>query len=206
MTTRGATLTVVDAMLRGGLRVAAVVRAFIKESSMRWTTSLVAMALTTACSKSSHTPSPDASTDGITPQAFVEQLVTQTCDHAFSCMSQYPTTTGSTFADDWGMSQADCVNTDDDYLSRDQIAAAVTAGRITWDPGSATACLGALGFPASCADFFTTYDYPGPCYDALSGNVADGGDCTTSWECSGDMSDCTAGKCAPATAVRAHRR
>ncbi len=175
---------------------------------------LVAVALTGACSKSSHTPSPDArdttspdapGTD-ITPQAFVEQLVTAECEHAFSCMAQYPTTTGTTFADDWGSSQADCVSTDDDYVARDQIAAAITAGNITWDPASAVACLGALGFPASCAEFFTSYDYPGTCYDALSGNIADGGNCTTDWECSGDTSVCTAGKCAPAMAVRAHRR
>src|SRR5215813_11687984 len=200
MTTRGATLSFVEATLCSGLRVARVIRALTKESSMRWMfcSSLAAVAVTAACSKSSHTPSPDGGgTDGITPQAFIEQLVTQTCDHAFSCMSQYPTTTGSTFADDWGMSQAHCVSTDTDYVARDQIAAAITAGKITWDPASATACLGALGFPASCADFFTTYDYPGTCYDALSGNVADGGACTTSWECSGDMSDCTAGTCAP---------
>jgi len=167
---------------------------------------LAAVALTACTGAKSHNPSPDGATDSITPQAFIEQLITAECTHAFSCMSQYPTTTGMTFADDWGMSQSDCLATDDDYVARDQIATAITAGKITWDPASATTCLGNLAFPASCVDFFNTYDFPGACDDALSGNVADGGACTTSGECSGDMSDCGSAKCAPSMVVLAKRR
>ena len=173
---------------------------------------LAAMALTACTGQKPHNPLPDAGavgdsdTGGITPQAFLEQLITAECAHAFSCMSQYPTTTGTTFADDWGTSQSDCLTTDDDYIARDQIAAAITAGHIAWDPASAMTCLGNPAFPASCVEFFTTYDWPDPCYDALSGNLADGAACTTGWECSGDMSDCVSGKCAPSTAVLAKRR
>jgi hypothetical protein len=200
------TLTRVDATSARGLRVA-VSSALAKESSMRWMAgSMLAAVAVTACAGNKHT-SPDAGADGITPQMFITELVTDTCQHAFSCMSQYPTTTGTTFVADWGTSQDDCVSSDDDYVARDQIAAAITAGKITWDPASAVSCLGELGFPATCAAFFTSYDYPDICYQALSGNVADGGACTTGWECSGDNSDCTSGKCAPSTAVLArHRR
>jgi len=179
---------------------------------MRMSSLLAAMALTACTGEKPHNPTPDgggvsdSGTDGITPQAFIEQFVTAQCAHAFSCMAQYPTTTGTTFADDWGTSQSDCLTTDDDYVARDQIAAAITAGKITWNATSAVTCLGNLAFPASCVDFFTTYNYPDICYDALSGNVADGGDCITDWECSGDTSDCTSGKCAPSTMALAKRR
>ena len=134
----------------------------------------------------------------LTPDAFVEQLVSKNCDKAFACESQYPTTTGTTFDDDWGTSAAECVSDDDDVNASSLIAASIAAGNITWDADSAALCLANLQFPATCAEFFTTYDYPDACYDALSGNVADGGACTTDWDCGGtDTTDstCVAAKC-----------
>jgi hypothetical protein len=140
----------------------------------------------------------DPGGSSLAPEDFIAQLVGQECTHAFTCMAQYPTTTGTTFDDDYGTDQNDCVTSDDDYGERAQVAAAVAAGKITYDATSAAACLADMMFPASCTDFFTTWDWPDSCYDALAGNVADGAACTTGWEC-GDDSDCTAGKCAPST-------
>src|ERR1041385_1796024 len=91
--------------------------------SMRMSSLLAAMALTACTGEKPHNPTPDgggvsdSGTDGITPQAFIEQFVTAQCAHAFSCMAQYPTTTGTTFADDWGTSQSDCLTTDDDLAA-----------------------------------------------------------------------------------------
>ena len=90
-----------------------------------------------------------------------------------------------------------CVTGDDDYTQRAMVAAAVTAGKIEFDDASAAQCLANLEFPATCAAFFTDYDWPDTCYDALSGTVVDGQACTTYWECGGDDSDCVAGTCAP---------
>jgi len=139
----------------------------------------------------------------MTTQDFLKSLATQECTHAYSCMSQYPatTTTGDTFADNYGTDMTNCVQTDSNYAARDTIAADIAAGKITWDPQAAVTCLSNLEFPASCTDFFSTWDYPAPCYDALSGNVADGAACTTDWDCSGDNSVCTNLKCAPDTTM-----
>ena len=135
----------------------------------------------------------------MTVQSFIEQLVTKNCHQAFSCMAQYPTTTGSTFADDFGTSEADCLATDDDYAARDQLAQKVAAGTMTFDAAEATACLANMAFPATCSDFFTTYAYPDACWNALSGNVADGGTCISDFECTGDNSDCEMDKCTPSS-------
>jgi hypothetical protein len=134
----------------------------------------------------------------LTPDMFIQQLVSKNCDKAFACMAQYPTTTGTTFADDWGDSQATCVSDDSDVQASAAIAASITNGNITWDATSAAACLADLQFPATCAEFFTTYSYPSACTDALSGNVADGAACTNDWDCAGtDTTDstCVAAKC-----------
>src|SRR5205823_12314790 len=98
----------------------------------------------------------------LTVQSFLEQLVMQSCHEAFQCMAQYPANTGTTFATDWGTSEADCLTNDDDYNARDQLAAQVAAGTMTWDPAQAAACLANPAFPA-CSAFFTTYNYPDSC-------------------------------------------
>ena len=72
--------------------------------------------------------------------------------------------------------------TDRDYLARATDAATVAAGRITFDPGSAAACLATPGIPTTCATLFAdSYDHGG-CYLALAGQVPDGSGCTTDWD------------------------
>ena len=141
------------------------------------------------------------SSSSMTPQEFVKQLATQECAHAYTCMAQYPATATDTFADNYGTDQQNCVQQDSNYASRDTIAADIAAGKITYDATAAVTCLSNLEFPASCTDFFSTWTYPSACDDALSGNVADGGACTTDWDCSGDNSVCTNLKCAPDTTM-----
>jgi len=128
-------------------------------------------------------------------EKFIEQLVTKTCAKAISCRAQYPTGTGDTFEDDWGEDQDDCVTGDEDYEQRAQLAQLVTSGKLDFDATAAAQCLGNLMFPASCTAFFADYDWPDACFDALSGDTADGQGCTTYWECSGDNSDCVSGTC-----------
>ena len=137
---------------------------------------------------------PTDAASALTPQAFITQLITEECVLAFACKPQYPATAPKTFDYEWGTDLNDCVTTDDDYLARDAIAAAVTAGRITFDPASAAICL-AAPTPATCVTLFAdTYDYADACYLALAGHVADGGACTTGWEC-GRASRCIQGAC-----------
>jgi hypothetical protein len=133
-----------------------------------------------------------------TPQEFIEQIIAADCAKAFACEAEFPATEG-TFAEEWGDSEAGCLTDDDDYLARDMIAASVTAGRITYDSSAAADCLANLGYPASCTEFFTNYDWPDACSDAMVGNVADGGACVSWWECSAEGSECVDGACAPAT-------
>jgi hypothetical protein len=134
----------------------------------------------------------------LTPQAFLGQLITKDCEKAFACRAEFPATEG-TFDDEWGTSVSDCVESDDDYASRSEIAAGITAGHIKYDADIAANCLANLAYPASCPAFFADYDWPDSCYDALAGQVADGGSCTTGWDCGPD-SDCITAKCAPAPA------
>jgi hypothetical protein len=134
---------------------------------------------------------------GLTPQTFIEQLIRTECDKAFSCMAEFPASEGP-FADSWGATVDECVEDDDDYIGRDMIAAAVTAGRIAWNPTLGASCLADLAFPATCSAFFLEYEYPDDCYDALAGQVADGQACSTGWEC-GPASECPAGTCQPYT-------
>jgi hypothetical protein len=146
------------------------------------------------------TAQPDAATPpqvtSTTPQSFIEQLVTEECVDAFACKAQYPSNASTTFDDAWGTDLTDCVVTDHDYLARDKIAAAVTGGTITFDLASALACLAAPGVPAVCSTLFAnTYDWADTCYFALAGHVAQGGACTTSWECSERVARCTNAKC-----------
>lgn len=139
---------------------------------------------------------PGVDAAGLTPQAFITQLVTLECEQAFLCRSEYPAQSRATFEQAWGTSLNDCVITDDDYLARETIAAAVVGGTITFDPTSAAACLAAPGIPTACATLFADdYDYVGVCQVALSGHVPDGAACTTDWECAW-ASECVMARCA----------
>ena len=149
------------------------------------------------------TEPPDATiaTDGtdatptLTPETFLERLLTEECEQAFACEADYPPTAHASFADAWGTDLNDCVVTDRDYLARDAVAAAVTAGRISFDPTLAAACLAAPGIPTSCTTLFANnYDWADTCYQALAGHVPDGEACTTGWEC-GPASHCIAATC-----------
>ena len=145
---------------------------------------------------------PDASIDAppgspLTPDTFITQLISAECQKAFTCQPEYPLNAQKSFAYEWGSSMNDCLTTDSDYKDISAITAAITVGRITWDPASAAVCLLDPAFPASCATFFLdTYDWAASCYTALSGHVADGASCTTGWECS-RQSPCRQGTCSP---------
>jgi hypothetical protein len=136
---------------------------------------------------------PPGGDGSLTADAYLEQLVTRDCQKAFTCKAEYPPAEG-TFDDDWGATEAECLATDVDYLERADVVAAIMAGTIDFDATAAAACLADAAYPATCAAFFTDYDWPDSCYDALEGKVADGGVCSTGWQCGPD-SDCEAGKC-----------
>lgn len=120
----------------------------------------------------------------LTSSVFIERLITQECAAAFACKAQYPEGSHPSFDTAWGTDPNECLVTDRDYLARNKIATAIVAGTITFDPTSAEACLAAPGIPSSCSVLFAdTFDWADSCYAALLGHVADGGACTTDWEC-----------------------
>jgi hypothetical protein len=128
--------------------------------------------------------SSDATATAMTSSIFMERLITLECIAAFACKAQYPTDAHRSFAVAWGTDLDDCIVTDVDYLQRAKIEAAITGGTITWDPALAEACLAAPGIPSSCSQLFADhYDWADACYAALLGHIADGGTCTTDWEC-----------------------
>ena len=128
-------------------------------------------------------PTGDASV-AMTSSTFMERLITQECSIAFACRAQYPEGSHPAFDAAWGTDPSDCLATDRDYLARNKIAAAIIGGTIIWDPTSAEACLAAPGIPSTCSVLFAdNYDWADSCYTALLGLVADGGACTTDWEC-----------------------
>ena len=126
----------------------------------------------------------DDASAALTPAMFMERLIAQECTVAFACKALYPAGSHPSFDVAWGTDPNDCVMTDHDYLARDKIAAAIVGGTITWDPTSAEACLAAPGIPTSCSALFSdNYEWADSCFAALLGHVADGGACTTDWEC-----------------------
>lgn len=143
-------------------------------------------------------PVVDASDPGVmTPRVFITQLLTAECDQAFACQPQYPSDAHRSFADEWGTDLTDCLTTDSDYKALGAIEDAIAAGRITFDPVLALSCLAAPGIPTTCSTLFADhYDWAPICYSALAGHVADGGACTTGWEC-GATSHCAGTKCTP---------
>ncbi len=140
------------------------------------------------------TPTPDAST-ALSASIFIERLITLQCGAAFACQAQYPSDAHDSFAVVWGADLDDCLATDRDYTARGEIESAVTAGTITFDAERAAACLAAPGIPTTCSALFAdTYDWADSCYAALRGHVADGGACTSDWECARG-STCRGAKC-----------
>jgi hypothetical protein len=135
---------------------------------------------------------PDAAP--LTPLTLIDQMVAMKCAQAFACKPHYPRQYPS-FDHVWGTDQNNCAATDRDYLARDRIAAAVTAGTIRFDPASAAICLAAPGFPTNCTTFFMgEYRWAEACYAALVGQISDGAVCTTDWECVSGSS-CRDGRC-----------
>jgi hypothetical protein len=126
------------------------------------------------------------------------------CDQAFMCKSTFPTTEGVTFEQAFGTSAMACYADADMYNNATAVAAAITAGKITWNPTDAAACLAGITFPA-CAEYWMN----GPndvaaCATALVGHVADGQACVVDYECSSVTSYCdeTTKKCTADTGMR----
>src|SRR5262249_31372239 len=99
----------------------------------------------------------DGGGGGLAPPEVIRQLITKDCEKAFACKAEFPATEG-TFDDEWGTTLTDCVEDDDDYAARSQIAASIMAGHIRYDANIAANCLANLAYPATCPAFFTDYD------------------------------------------------
>jgi hypothetical protein len=172
---------------------------------------IIAMCVT-ACSASPKQPAPSGGggdDDGTGPDAgnntpppapitvdmYLQQMVMSDCGEAFTCMASFPTTSGDTFAQDFGASVADCVTMESSFNPPATVASEIAAGKITYDGSAAAACVAGITY-STCADYWNTGgDYPAACDTALVGTVADGGACVVDFDCSNLQSFCESNKC-----------
>jgi len=133
-------------------------------------------------------------TGGLTASQFLDQWDTKDCAEAFMCMATFPATPGDTFADEYGISAAQCQSDDSDDEDRPGIESEIVAGRIHFDPALAAQCLSGIA-ATPCATYWAndaSLTEPDACDTALFGTIADGAACTVDWDCSGDNSICDA--------------
>lgn len=133
---------------------------------------------------------------GITATQFLTQLDQKDCDEGFACMASFPTTTGNTFADEFGTSVQDCYAQAASNEMASTVESEITAGKIQFDPAAAAACVASIMY-GTCADYWANGAMEASaCDTAMVGTVADGGACVVDYDCSNVQSICTSGKCA----------
>jgi len=139
----------------------------------------------------SNTPPPPP----ITVDMYLQQMVMTDCSEAFTCMASFPTTSGDTFAQDFGASVSDCVTMESSFNPPAMVESEIAAGKITFDGAAAAACVAGITY-STCAAYWTDGgDYPAACDTAMVGTVADGGACVVDFDCSNLMSFCETNKC-----------
>jgi hypothetical protein len=143
---------------------------------------------------------PPSGGGSMTATQYLAAMDMKYCDEAFTCQASFPTTTGDTFADEFGASASECYSDSAAYEMPAQVEAEITAGKIHYDAAAAQACVSGLTF-GSCTDFWngTGGTVPTECDTALVGTVADGGACVVDYDCSNVESVCdpTAHTCGP---------
>jgi hypothetical protein len=137
----------------------------------------------------------------MTATQFLAAMDQKECTEAFSCQSSYPTTSGVTFADEWGASEPACESESAMYEMPSQVEAEISAGKIMFDGNAAAACVAGVAF-SSCSDFWTNGGtFPAACDSVMVGTIADGGACVFDYDCATATSICdpTAHTCGPDT-------
>lgn len=109
------------------------------------------------------------------------------CDSAFACMATFPQGQGVTFSQAFGASAGACYTKfATSYYNATVVAASIAAGKITFNPGAGALCIAGLDAAAqpTCSTLWQTGpSFPAECGDALVGHVAQGGACTSDFEC-----------------------
>ena len=145
-------------------------------------------------------PPPGGGGGSMTATQYLTAMEMKYCDEAFSCQASFPTTTGVTFADEFGASASQCYSDGAAYDMPAQVEAEITAGKIHFDGAAAAACVAGISF-GTCTDFWagTGGTFPTACSTAMVGTVADGGACVVDYDCSSAQSVCdpTAHTCGP---------
>ena len=143
----------------------------------------------------------------------IKESIQVQCDRAHECKASYDPAMhdGDTFDSIYGATPDACYDSIITLIDQfqpgyfDDLDAAVSGGRVTYNSGDFGTCLGALE-SASCDAFFEqngmSITEPPQCDTALMGTVAAGGACTLSDECAGDNlcdipDGATMGTCAP---------
>jgi hypothetical protein len=126
----------------------------------------------------------------LTATGFLTKIATQYCDESFRCKASYPEGTMA-FDEDFGTTTATCYAGAIAFYTPQLVEQSITAGRVTFNPGSAQLCLDGIVYQQSCAQFWQTDPvFPSACNTALLGTVAKGGACTNDFECANLSSLC----------------
>ena len=138
----------------------------------------------------------------LTATGFLTRIGTQFCDEAFRCKATYPE--GATaFATDFGATTSECYTGAIAFYTPQLVEQSITAGRLTYNASSAKLCLSGIVYEPDCAVYWQVDQpktFPSSCNTALLGTVADGGACTTDFDCAnaGSLCDEATKQCAAA--------
>ena len=150
----------------------------------------IAILLLGACGGDDTMTATDAAVDAITPltpAGYAVEYADALCTKAFACRDSFPTGTGLTFEQVFGVDTTACKAK---LPTAAQLEASVTAGRITFMATAAMTCLTELdGF--DCPTFWngaTNNSFSTACDQATAGQVGVGGSCTIDLDCTSD--DC----------------
>ena len=126
----------------------------------------------------------------LTATGFLTKIATQYCDESFRCKANYPD--GQTaFSEDYGATTSQCYTAAIAFYTPALVEQSITAGRVTYNPGSAQLCLDGITYQQSCTQFWQSDPvFPSACNTALLGKIASGGACTNDFECANANSLC----------------
>jgi hypothetical protein len=127
---------------------------------------------------------------------FVTESATRTCGQVFACITGNPSAGPLSR---YGATEAECRVKLGTLApgTLDLLQASIDAGRITYRPADAQACLDALD-TRTCAQLLGTdyFPWPAPCESMIEGTVPGGGACTLDEDCTGGATCTSARVCA----------
>jgi hypothetical protein len=127
-----------------------------------------------------------------TATAFFNQIGKQYCDESFRCQATYPNGPAA-FTQDFGTNVSECYADANQFYAPAAIEQSITAGRIVFNATAAKSCADGITYQQTCSTFWQNDPVlPASCGQAIVGTVANGGACTTDYDCSSLTAFCNA--------------